>query len=429
MRTESSTKSARFELAHAAQRAARLQVLVVAVECAAVGTFVAAVVFAAGIASGAEASARLVLLATTIAAAVAFLGWHERASSMALVVRRADRRAGLDGALCAVLQSARGPASAEQQSARGPASAELHRARGPASAEQQSARGPASAELQSARGPASADLRTARDSDISELLAARVRRRLGPADLLSAALPRTPLAVLAPLLAVALVALVLERGPSPQRVSLDPALAGSAAALRDEAARSRADGDERGADALEITARRVEAIAERGSREGADVADPTARRAAHAELRRSAQAPELAASARAALEDAADALDHVLDPDLGVPNRADAARGTPGKGTVGELVASRPGTGREPSGGAQDPGGTRPADETSGRDPLANEPGDGRMLGPPAGGESESRASDVPHRPFAGEGAGRGVVSARWWPSRYDAVVERYLTP
>lgn len=347
-----------------------MHVLVALVECAAVGVLVAAVVFTAGIASGASASTQLILLATAIAAGVASLAWSEIPASRARVVRRADRRAGLDGALTSVLQPAR-------------------------------------------------------ETDVSSLLAARVGRRLGRADFLRAALPRTPVALLAPLLAVALIAFALDRAPSARRASVDPTLSGSAATLRDEAAQIRAGGDERGADALEIAARRIGAIAERGASKDADGADPTARRDARAELRRSAQAPELAATVRAALEAAADAL----APDHLTPNRADATPQPEVRPAAVVDVAGPPGTGREPSGGPQAPGGTRPSGETSGGDALANASGDGRMLGPPAGGESEPWASDAPTRPFAGGGAGRGVVSARWWPSRYDAVVERYLTP
>lgn len=368
--TNSTGNSARFELEREAEQAARLQALVALAECAAVGVLVAAVVFTAGIASGADASTRLVLLAVLIANAVAFLAWHELPSSHARVVRRVDRRAALDGALSSILQPAR-------------------------------------------------------ETSVSSLLAARVRRRLGRADFLRAAWPRTPLAVLAPLLAVALIAFALERAPSAARVRPDSTLSGSAAALRDEAARSRADGDARGADALEIAARRIQALADQGVRAAADVADSAARRDARNELRRSAQAPELAAGIRNALSDAADALDpDALDPDRSAPNANEVASPNPGVG-----IAGQPGTGREPSAGTQAPGGTRPSGETSGGDALANASGDGRMLGPPAGGESEPRASGEPTRPFAGGGAGRGVVSARWWPSRYDAVVERYLTP
>ncbi len=356
------------ELLRAAGRAGRLHALVRGLECAAAGMLGGAVVFAAGVASGAIVATSLVVVSAMVAAITASLAWRERTPVLADVTRRADTTARLEGALPAVLDRAR----AEER----------------ATTDQTAPR-------------------TA--SDIASLLALRVRAAVSPRDLARAALPRSPLALAAPLLAMALVVVALDRRPQ-----ASAATSGTAAGLRGAAERSRAAGERATADALEIAARRVESV-ERSEADGGTEADPAARQRAARELESLARTLPADDAARRALEQAARTLD---------PARADRSQGPVPEGLASSEAAGpgappAAGTGASPSGAgssASSPG-------------LANASGDGRMLGPPAGGESDPQSGGPASGTVATGGPGRGVPSARWWPSRYDAVVERYLAP
>jgi len=359
------------ELVHAAGRAARVHALVRAFECAAAGTLGGAVVFAAGLASGAAVAVDLFAVAFVVAGLTAAIAWRERPARASDIARRADRAADLDGALGAVLDHARSSAGA----------------------------------------PSGSTVGAPVGSTVAELLARRVSAVVRPGDLLRAALPRSPLALAAPLLAAAVVALALERRPTP----VPGPTSNAAAGLRAAAEASRSAGARAAGDALEIAARRVEELERAEARRAAD---PDAARSGRAEreqtaadLARLARDLPAADSARPILLEAARALaaggsGRALEPATG-PDRGPGSRGS--------------GPGGEPGGEA--------AARSSFEVGLANAPGDGRMFGPPAGGESDPQSGGPTSGTVATGGAGRGVRSARWWPSRYDAVVERYLTP
>src|SRR5690606_23108227 len=95
------------------------------------------------------------------------------------------------------------------------------------------------------------------------LLTQRVHARVRPIDFVRAASPRTPLALAAPLVGAALIALALDLRLPPSAPTLDAALAGTAASLRGAAERQRARGDVPGSETLEIAARTVESAATR----------------------------------------------------------------------------------------------------------------------------------------------------------------------
>ncbi len=360
----------------AAELGARVQIITALVECAAVGSLAGGIVFAAGIASDAPLARSLIAVAAGMGALTAVMFWCERPPRARRLVNRADRRAGLDGALVAALDTTRNTT------------------------------------------------RNARVSRVSELLAERVRTRVGPRELVASALPRTPLAVVAPLLALVLIAGVEELRPPPTAGAAGGALASAAADLRRAAQSRRAQGDAAAADALEIAARGVTALAADPDRAAAaeralESSSPGSRggpeTAAARDLERLAAADLGDASLREALERAR----AILDAD---PNRT--AGLSPDSGQ--EPVAS--GAGGESGTGASAGGNSHPGDGSA-DGALANGPSDGRMLGPQGPGESRPRSSDPLDGTLATGGPGRGVVSARWWPSRYDAVVERYLTP
>jgi len=336
----------------AADRAARLHVALRALECAAAASFAAACVVTAGLLEGSALNAPLVLVAAVIGVAAGAMLWREHPPRAASVARRADARAGLEGALTTALDA----------------------------------------------------LRRQRTTEVALLLAAQVAARVAPRDLGRAALPRSPLAIVAPLAGAALVALALERTAPPASVAGSTA---SSAGLRAASQQSRARGDAPTADVLDAAVRRAEA-AERlpagpqSARARAAAADELARLAATLETRAAASGPPSDAGA-AAGRDAIERAIAALDP---------------------RSPAGLSGTGAGPAAG----GGGGAARTQVGQG-LANQAGDGRMLGPPTGGESGS-ATTVP---FAGTatsgGPGRGATAARWWPRRYDAVVERYLAP
>lgn len=361
-----SLDAASRDLVDAARRAARLHAGVRGLECAAAGLLGGSVVFAAGVASGAMVAPALSIVASVVAALTAAVAWRERAPRSEDVARRADRTAGLDGALPAVLDRAH------------------VRSRGVE--------------------PAS--------SGVEALLAARVRAAVGPGELARAALPRTPLALVAAALGFALVAVALEQRGEP------PPSVGVAAGLRSAAEQARATGGRARADALEIAARRVEAV-ERAAAPGLPAPDPGERARAALELQRLARSLAPEDPARGALERAARAL----EPQAAA--RAPGAAPAPGPGSPGTAGAGR-GAGLPSRSGAGPDG---PTPEPPVGPALANVPGDGRMLGPPVGGESDPQSGGPSSGTAATGGPGRGVLSARWWPSRYDAVVERYLAP
>ncbi|MCY2960416.1 MAG: hypothetical protein NTY35_09655 [Planctomycetota bacterium] len=349
------------ELVHAAERAARIHALARGLECAAAGILGGAVVFAAGIASGAVVAADLVLVSIVLALITAGLAWRERPPHAADVARRADRAAGLAGALPAVLDQAR------------------HARAGTPSA-----------------------------SGLAALLAEQVRAAVRPADLFRAALPRSPLALAAPLLGAALVVVALEHQP----VEVGSA-SGTAASLRGAAEHSRASGARATADALEIAARRVESI-ERSAERGGALSDPLERSRTVLDLERLAQSLAVDDPARAILDRAARAITRETP-------RAVPEAPSRGQGPVDG--------GRDPGPGAEGSSASAGTGAASGGAGLANGSGDGRMFGPPAGGESDPQPGGPASGTVGPGGPGRGVLSARWWPSRYDAVVERYLAP
>ncbi len=254
------------------------------------------------------------------------------------------------------------------------------------------------AALDATRGSPSA---RAISGDLAAALAARVRAVVGPRQLARAARPRSPLVLAAPLLGAALVAFALETRPrsAPRDTSAVETLRGAAAAAR--TAGSPATGD-----ALEIEARRLEAALVR------DPTDVRPLQAARAAIEALARDLSVVDPARASLER--------VVAELGGGDSGPAARS--GEREAGASVAggqAAPEAGFAGSAGPA-PGSPVPA-------ALANGSPDGRMFGPPAGGEP-SPGSGLPANGTAGPGGpGRGATSARWWPSRYDAVVARYL--
>jgi len=357
-------------LVQAAARADRLHVLVRGIECAAAGSVGGSIVFATGLASGALVATSLLTVSVTIAAMTASLAWRERTPRIGDAARRADRAAGLDGALTAVLDGAR----AQDRGTR----LAMHAAP------------------------------TSRASDVASLLADRVRAAVGPRELARAAMPRTPAALVGALFAAALVVAALDLRPDDV-----PPRAGIAARLRDASDQSRGAGVSATADALEIAARRVASV-EDVDDQGAFLDHPERERV-RAELERLARTLPPEDPARRALDQAALALGAEPGDRAQVSDSTLLASAT----SSGTGAASQDG-----AGGSEEPGssaGSSPA--------LANSPGDGRMLGPPAGGESDPQSGGPASGTVATGGPGRGVPSARWWPSRYDAVVERYLTP
>ncbi|MBL8861340.1 MAG: hypothetical protein JNK02_04935 [Planctomycetes bacterium] len=322
-----SASRAASELLALERRAGRVHAVVRALECVAVGLASGALVLAAGLASGAELARDLILASAFVALLAVLLSWRERSPRTADVVQRADRAARLDGALAAALDAARRP-----------------------------------------RAPA---------AELAALLVERVRAAVRAPDLVRAALPRTPLFLVAPLAGAALVLFALERRPG----EAGPVRAG-VGALRAAAALGRDLGDPEAVAVLEAALARLEAAP-----------------------------PGHQAEARAVAE-ASRALE-----------RLGRERG-PSDPLRAELEAARAAleTGAAPGGAPA--GSARP--EGTG---LANRGADGRMFGPPAGGEPAPGAGGpVIGTPVAG-GTGRGARSARWWPSRYDAVVEGYLAP
>lgn len=334
-----------------------------ALECAAAASFAAACVVTAGLLDGSAASLPLFVVAGAAGVAAGAMLWRERPPRAASVARRADARAGLEGALPTVLDVLQRAGRQEPQP---------------------------------------------QTSAVTGLLASRVAARVTARDLARAALPRSPLAIVAPLAGAALVALALERAAPPAVIPTSTASSG----LRAAAQQSRARGATATADVLDAATRRVEA-AERlpsgpeGDRARAAATAELARLAATLEARPDAPDRRLdsdleAAAGRAALERAIAALDPRTDPSRGEPGGGSASSG-----------------GGEAGGG----GGLRAGQG------LANQPGDGRMLGPPAGGEPGTAQAGPVAGAAASGGPGRGVPAARWWPRRYDDVVERYLAP
>jgi len=347
--------AAGLELHAAATRAARLHRAFRMLECAAAGALGGAVVLAAGLASGADIEIDLVLVVVAIAILTTILAWRERPPFSSDVVRRADRAAGLDGALTAALDATR-------------------------------------------RAPGTS---RAVSLDLQAALASRVRSVVGPGHLARAARPRSPLVLAAPLLGAALVAFALESRPrrAPRDTSAVEALRGAAAAVRSA-------GSLRTADALEIEARRLEIALAR------DPADLRALQVARATIEALARDLPNVDPARASLErvvselGGADAPSAARSAERGAAASADSGR-----------APSEPGSGV--AGGA-----ARGSPALAG---LANGVLDGRMFGPPAGGEP-SPGSGLPANGTDGPGGpGRGATSARWWPSRYDDVVARYM--
>jgi hypothetical protein len=412
---------AQADLSRAAERATRVYFVLRGIECAAAGSLGGAVVFAAGIVSGAEGARSLLIVAALIALLTALLVWSERRPRARQLVLRTDRRAGLDGALAAVLDV--DPASApEHDSASDAMPSATHGAT-------------LGATLGATHG-------ATHGATLGALLAARVRERVRPLDFVLAAWPRSPLALAAPLLGAALVAIALDYRPDAPVPRADVRLAGTVASLRGVAERRRAAGDAGAAEALEIAARAVEGAMHQDDALESRVAESAAiERTAPDPARedpRSGPDSESAAT-RAARDHAATELERIgesagLDDAL----RAELARAAAAlrgesdpqaQALASSGVASTLPTGVEPGPGdrsARPPG--DPAHASRG-DGLANHSGGGRMLGPPRGGESDPRSSDPTGGTVLGEGPGRGVASARWWPSRYDVVVERYLTP
>jgi len=348
------TDAAALDLHAATARAVRLHRAFRMLECAAAGVLGGAIVLAAGLASGADVERDLVLVGCGVALLTMSVAWRERPPLAADVVRRADRTAGLEGALPAALDATRARTSARAIS-----------------------------------------------TDLAAALATRVRAVVGPRQLAQAARPRTPLLFAAPLVGAALVAFALETRPppAPRDTSAVEAVYGAAAAARNA-------GSPATADALEVEARRLETAQLR------DPASAEALRAARAAIEALARDLPVTDAARAPLER--------LVLELGGGDTGSAARSgfrEAGAATAGAETASQAGS---------DAPGTA-ASGTPAPAGLANGALDGRMFGPPAGGEPLP-GSGLPANGTAGPGGpGRGVTSARWWPSRYDDVVARYL--
>lgn len=241
----------------------------------------------------------------------------------------------------------------------------------------------------------------ATSTELAAALTARVRAVVGPRQLARAARPRSPLLIAAPLVGAALVAFAFETRP--RIVQRDT---GAVEALRGAASATRSAGSAATADTLEIEARRLETAQAR------DPADLDALETARAAIEALARDLPVADPARGPLE-------RVLS-DLGGGDTGPAARSDPrepGASVAGGKAASDAGFGASGTSAAGSPASAA----------LANGSSDGRMFGPPAGGEP-SPGSGLPANGTAGPGGpGRGVTSARWWPSRYDDVVARYL--
>lgn len=348
--------SARDRIVAAAGRAARIHALLRGLECASVGALGAAVVFAAGVGSGARVGTPLVVVSSAVCALAVATAWRARPPRLGDVDRRADRSARLEGALTTLLGRARSSRAAS--------------------------------------------------SELDEVLARRVADALRRGDLARAAFPRTPLAVAALLLAVALVVQAADRRPVATRGA-------ETASLRAAAESLRADGDAAAADVLELAARRIESA----DRTAASAREPEdAPSDAAADIERAVRALPAGSPERAELERMSAALAASRARSAAPESRAGSvptADRTPAGTTVDPDPAAAPGIQGAATGGAT----------------LANGHGDGRMLGPPAGGESDPQSGVPASGASATGGTAGGVLSARWWPSRYDAVVERYLTP
>ncbi len=245
------------------------------------------------------------------------------------------------------------------------------------------------------------------------ILARRLPRARSRNALWRAALPSTPLALAGPLLGLALLSLASELRPP--TAPGGRAAAHAAAELLGASAAARSRGDAALARELEIAARRVEMAA----------ADPRIDAAgARAEL--AADVRRLGATLPAG-DPAGDALRaalRALDPDASGAGGAEPRTGRDTRSGPAPAAGS-PDAAAAPDG---TPGtGSRGA---SGRGVLASAAPDGRMVRPTDVGDPRQ----TPDTGLATGGgtapeAGLAARDLRWWPTRYDAVVERWLAP
>lgn len=252
--------------------------------------------------------------------------------------------------------------------------------------------------------------RLARDgrapSGVGRLLIERTARRAARRDCLRVALPRSGPFLAPPLIAAGLLAAALDfRRETPATVALSTlhaGLAGEASALGTTAAAELRAG--------ELTPGEVRAALDLAARAGRLE-------------RRAAEAAGEAGEERAAREsgDEASALRDELEQLLTrIPPGSETARVAERAAAWADLAARGARDGGDPTG---DFDGT-PKPE------VAVEPGDGTMSGstrPAASVAGASDGSTDPSGPSAAREAERGVAADRWWPERYDGVVERWV--
>lgn len=382
------------ELAHLLAVAWRVVVSIRAAECAIVGASAGCVTIGAAVASGAaESSTEARAIAAVVALLAALMWWIERRPDVGAVARRIDRAERRAGELVTAFEIA------------------AHRTH------------------------------DARRTEVGDLLAARAASSLSLSRCLRAVAPSSVALLALPCAAVAVLALAIDF--SHDGVSHDGAVerdvASAAASLAAEAQHVRAASARiaaRGASAADAAAemRSLADDAERSRRDllansmtpsqaAADLASNEARVRALAERERADHAAR--ADLDAALRAIRAARDDLARADRGASSRsraaavsegADRAEGAADRGAEASVApASSPGDvrgGRERSRDADARAATRAEDQAVSRSsPPADSPRDAS----PAESANPIRADE------------RGLDAGRWWPSRYDAVVERWV--
>jgi len=246
---------------------------------------------------------------------------------------------------------------------------------------------------------------------VGRLLCERVARRVTRRDGLRVALPRSGPFLALPLIAAGLLAGALDLWrEEPLPASHDPLLAGLAG-LAGEAAELGA-GATKDLGAGDLTAEEVRAALDLAARAG--------RLKLAAGSAGEAEREELALEAERLRGDLQELLTRI-PPDSATARAAErasswaevagASSGEPDLGPPGVPDGGEPGE----SGG-------------SGEREVAAGPVDGTMSGSPVEVGSPHGGSDGAIAPAAGAaGQEGGVVAGRWWPARYDGVVERWV--
>jgi hypothetical protein len=373
------------QLVNAAQR---VLASIRAAECALVGASAGCVTVAAAVLSGDEgASSGVRALAALVASLAALMWWLERRPETGAAARRIDRAEGRSGELVTAFELATRGASA------------------------------------------------ARKSEIADLLAARASSRLSMRRCMRAVLPSSIALLALPCAALAVLALSVEathdEGPERAIESAAGSLAAEARHVRAAAARSAARGAG-GAD----TAAKLQALAEdaeRGRRELlARSAAPSAPPGIDAQLgAHEARLNELARestdrSVASELEAAQRSIRSARDA-LAAAGRKEASHTTETDVSAG-TGATR--TGASGAGSASSPP-TTAGHAMQERSPTPDSGARIAASGETHASKPERRASELDnstrtseHGPVSTE---HGLDAGRWWPARYDAVVERWV--